>query len=96
MVDRRDRHREAEIAEGRADASNTDAADADARIRAPLLALWGRLGTVGALYDVLETWREKAVHVEGHALECGHSPQEEVPDALLDALDGFLAPLRGE
>lgn len=73
-----------------------DTADADARIRAPLLALWGGLGTVGALYDVLETWREKADQVEGHALDCGHSPQEEVPDALLAALDGFLAPLRGE
>ena len=73
-----------------------DAADADARVRAPLLALWGKLGMVGALYDVLETWREKADHVEGHALDCGHSPQEEVPDALLDALDRFLAPLRGE
>ena len=73
-----------------------DAADADARIQAPLLALWGKLGTIGALYDVLETWREKAIHVEGHALDCGHSPQEEVPDALLAALDGFLAPLRSE
>ena len=70
-----------------------DAADADARIRAPLLALWGRLGTVGALYDVLATWREKADQVAGHALDCGHSPQEEAPDALLDALEEFLAPL---
>ncbi|WP_454884739.1 alpha/beta fold hydrolase [Sphingomonas oryzagri] len=73
-----------------------DAADADARIQAPLLALWGQSGAVGALYDVLETWREKAGHVEGHALDCGHSPQEEAPDALLTALDDFLAPLQGE
>jgi haloacetate dehalogenase len=73
-----------------------DAADAGKRIAAPLLALWGAQGTVGALYDVLATWRDKADRVEGHALDCGHSPQEEVPDALLDALAGFLAPLRKE
>lgn len=67
-----------------------DAADAEARISVPLLALWGRLGTVGALYDVLETWREKASDVYGHAIECGHSPQEEAPEALLNALIAFL------
>ena len=36
-----------------------------ARITAPLLALWGAKGTVGQLYDVLETWREKALDVRG-------------------------------
>jgi haloacetate dehalogenase len=68
-----------------------DAADADARITAPLLALWGAKGTVGALYDVLETWREKALDVRGHALECGHTLQEEAPEAVLAALLDFLA-----
>ncbi|WP_111432066.1 alpha/beta fold hydrolase [Rhodobacteraceae bacterium DSL-40] len=67
-----------------------DAADAEARVSAPLMALWGRHGTVGALYDVVETWREKALDVRGSALECGHSPQEEVPEALLEALFEFL------
>ena len=67
-----------------------DAADADRRVLAPLLALWGARGTVGALYDVVETWREKAVDVRGQALDCGHTLQEEVPDALLRALFDFL------
>ncbi len=67
-----------------------DAADGDARIRAPLLAIWGSQGTVGALYDVVETWREKAVDVRGLPIDCGHSPQEEAPDDLLQALDDFL------
>jgi haloacetate dehalogenase len=67
-----------------------DAADADARISCPLLILWGARGVVGELYDVLETWRSKAESVSGHAIDCGHSPQEEAPDALLAALDGFL------
>ena len=67
-----------------------DAADADKRIEAPLLALWGARGAVGALYDVVETWREKAMDVQGHAIDCGHSPQEEAPRALLRRLDAFL------
>ncbi|WP_029059902.1 alpha/beta fold hydrolase [Stappia stellulata] len=67
-----------------------DAEDSDARVRAPLLALWGGRGTVGALYDVVATWREKADDVQGHAIDCGHSPQEEAPEALLAALDAFL------
>ncbi len=61
-----------------------------AMILAPVMALWGARGTVGALYDVLETWREKAADVTGHAIDCGHSPQEEAPEALLAALDAFL------
>ena len=67
-----------------------DEADRHKRIEAPLMALWGGRGTVGALYDVLETWREKALDVRGHAIDCGHSPQEEAPDAMLEALQGFL------
>lgn len=67
-----------------------DTADGDKRVTAPLTALWGSRGTVGALYDVLETWREKATDVRGHAIDCGHSPQEEAPDALLEALKAAL------
>ncbi len=71
-----------------------DAADADARIAAPLLALWGAKGTVGQLYDVLETWRDRAIDVSGHALDCGHTLQEEAPEATLAALLDFLEPDR--
>jgi haloacetate dehalogenase len=68
-----------------------DAADAQARVKAPLLALWAAKGTVGALYDVLETWREKALHVEGHALDCGHSLPEERPTETTAALAAFFS-----
>ena len=57
---------------------------------APLLALWGAKGTVGALYDVLETWREKAVDVRGRAMDCGHTPQEEAPEDTVTEVIGFL------
>ncbi len=68
-----------------------DGADAHLRVQAPLLALWGAKGVVGALYDVLETWREKALEVSGQALPCGHTPQEEVPEETLRELLAFLS-----
>ncbi|KQT60984.1 hydrolase [Methylobacterium sp. Leaf456] len=67
-----------------------DAADAERRIEVPVLALWGAKGTVGRTYDVLGTWREKARDVRGHALDCGHTLQEERPDEVAAALLQFL------
>jgi haloacetate dehalogenase len=67
-----------------------DASDEGRVIEAPLLALWGRLGTVGELFDVPASWRACARDVRAQALECGHSPQEECPEALLAALFEFL------
>lgn len=71
-----------------------DAADATARIEASLLALWGAKGVVGRTYDVLATWREKALDVTGEALPCGHAVPEEAPDAFAEALIAFLRPGR--
>lgn len=67
-----------------------DAADAGRKVAAPLLALWGARGTVGALYDVLATWREKALDVRGRALDCGHNLQEEMPEETAAELLAFL------
>ncbi|WP_410013548.1 alpha/beta fold hydrolase [Sodalis sp. C49] len=68
-----------------------DEADREKCVIVPVLALWGAKGTVGQLYDVEETWREKALDVRGKALPCGHSPQEEIPRRTLDELLNFLA-----
>lgn len=68
-----------------------DAADAQKRIRAPLLLLWGSKGTVGKLYDVPKTWEDKALNVRGEALPCGHSVEEEVPELFLKRVLPFLA-----
>ena len=57
-----------------------DAADAEARIIPPLLALWGARGLVGRLYDVPAVWAEKARDVRGKALDCGHFLPEEAPE----------------
>ncbi len=62
------------------------------RITVPVLALWGALGTVGKLWDVLATWRAKADGtVVGRALPCGHYLPEERPDAVLAELRAFFA-----
>ena len=68
-----------------------DAADADARVKVPLLAIWGAKGTIDALFDVLEAWREKAVHVEGGPFDCGHTLQEERPQETIATLRNFFS-----
>ena len=67
-----------------------DERDLARRLDCPVLALWGEQGKMHAIFDVLATWREKARHVQGHALPCGHFIPEEAPDELLAALRPFL------
>jgi haloacetate dehalogenase len=68
-----------------------DAADVWKKVEAPLLALWGRKGVVGELYDVIETWSEKATDVRGCPLDCGHAVQEEQPEEFARMVLEFLA-----
>jgi haloacetate dehalogenase len=67
-----------------------DAEDTALRIEVPLLALWGAKGVVGEQYDVLDTWREKALEAQGHALPCGHALQEELPIDTTEAILAFM------
>lgn len=68
-----------------------DDAKAPGRVVCPLLALWGEFGKMHTMFDVLQTWREKADHAEGRPLPCGHFIPEEAPEALLEALLPWLA-----
>lgn len=69
-----------------------DEADLDARIRCPLLVLWGERGLMHRHFDVLATWREKATgRVEGRPLPCGHFLPEEAPDETLAEFQRFFA-----
>lgn len=67
-----------------------DEADMQQKIHCPLLVLWGEKGFVGRKYDVLTTWRERAIDVRGHAIASGHFLPEEAPDATYEALIAFL------
>ena len=62
-----------------------------AKIRMPVLALWGKQGVIEALFDCLADWREVAADVRGRALACGHFIAEEKPKELLAELRRFLA-----
>ena len=69
-----------------------DEADLDRRIACPLLALWGDRGRIAQLFDVAETWRDRASDVHGRALACGHFPAEEAPRETAEELLAFLLP----
>jgi haloacetate dehalogenase len=62
------------------------------RIETELRVLWGRHGTVGQCFDVLDAWRDAARSVDGRALDSGHYIAEERPAELLEEmLDFFTA-----
>ena len=65
-----------------------------AKLRMPLLALWGKHGVIEALFDCLADWREVAADVRGRALNCGHFIPEEKPRELLLELRRFFSGVR--
>lgn len=67
-----------------------DEADLATKIACPLLALWGEKGLMDRLYDILETWRERASDVRGRGLNCGHFLPEEAPEETLAELLAFF------
>jgi haloacetate dehalogenase len=71
-----------------------DRADRDAgrKVRAPLLALWGRHGIIERCFEPLGEWRRVAADVRGKALDSGHYIAEEAPQALVAELEEFLKP----
>jgi haloacetate dehalogenase len=60
------------------------------KVIAPLHALWAGKGTVGKLWNVLDTWRPKATTVTGEVLDCGHLLPEELPDQVLSEFRGLF------
>ena len=58
----------------------------------PLHVLWGEHGAVGRCFDVLSLWRDRALHVTGHSVPCGHYLAEEMPEAVLAEALSFFKP----
>ena len=67
-----------------------DKKDLGKKISMPVLAIWGKQGVVGALFDCVEDWREVAMDVHGRHFQCGHFIPEEKPKELLAELRRFL------
>ena len=65
-----------------------------AKITAPLLFVWSKLGFPAATGDPLRLWKAWTQNLSGAEVDCGHFMPEESPDALLAAAVPFLnAPL---
>lgn len=67
-----------------------DKEDINKKVECPLLVLWGAKGFIQRNYDVLNVWRENALHVEGKALSCGHFLAEEAPIEVCEELLSFF------
>lgn len=67
-----------------------DAADLDRKVTCPVFVLWGAAGKMPKLYDVLETWRERAADVRGRGVQCGHFLPEELPEETANELLAFF------
>ncbi len=64
---------------------------ADKKLVIPLRILWGEHGAVGANFDVLGLWGERATQVSGRALPCGHYIAEEAPGELFAEAHNFFS-----
>ena len=68
-----------------------DEIDLNSKMQCPLLVLWGAKGVMERRYNVLATWRGRAVNVRGKALDCGHFLPEEAPQETVTALLDFFS-----
>ena len=72
-----------------------DKADLDKKIQCPLLVLWSEKGPFHRLYNVLQTWRDRAVQAQGQAMPTGHFLPEQMPEELTQELKSISAELNG-
>jgi len=67
-----------------------DERDLGTKLSCPVYTIWGQFGKMESLFDVVDTWKEKADNVVGKSLPCGHFIPEEAPDELLTEIVPFL------
>jgi haloacetate dehalogenase len=67
-----------------------DEADLSRKIQCPLLVLWSEKGPFHRMYNVLETWQDRAMDARGKPLPTGHFLPEQVPQELAGELRAFL------
>lgn len=67
-----------------------DQADLHVKIPMPMLVLWGEKSHVNRSYRPMAAWGERAAHVSGRMLPCGHYPAEQCPDETWRELAAFF------
>jgi haloacetate dehalogenase len=68
-----------------------DGADLNRKIECPLLVLWSEKGPFHRMYNVLQTWQERAKDARGKPLPTGHFLPEQLPQELTQELKSFLS-----
>ena len=64
---------------------------AGAKIKCPLLVLWGAQGRIGGWYEPLDLWRRYcSAEVTGGPVQSGHYLPEEAPEEVLAAFETFF------
>ncbi len=67
-----------------------DERDLGTKLACPVYSIWGQFGKMDSLFDVVDTWKEKADNVIGKSLPCGHFIPEEAPEELLEEVVPFF------
>jgi haloacetate dehalogenase len=67
-----------------------DKVDLDRKIQCPLLVLWSEKGPFHRMYNVLQTWQDRAVQARGKSMPTGHFLPEQMPEELTEAITTFL------
>jgi haloacetate dehalogenase len=67
-----------------------DGADLDKKVQCPLLVLWSEKGPFHPMYDVLETWQDRALQAQGKSMPTGHFLPEQMPQETTGEIMKFL------
>lgn len=67
-----------------------DKADLDKKIQCPMMVLWSEKGPFHRMYNVLQTWKDRAVQAQGKSMPTGHFLPEQMPLELTQELKTFL------
>lgn len=68
-----------------------DNADDGRKLNMPLLTLWAKRGVIETCFAALELWQQRAVHVQGEALDTTHYMAEEIPEEIAMRMTNFFS-----
>ena len=68
-----------------------DNADLNKKIQCPLLVLSSEKGPFHRMYNVLQTWQERAIRAQGKAMPTGHFLPEQMPQELMQEIITFMS-----
>ena len=68
-----------------------DDADQGKKLTMPILALWAKFGVIETCFNALDLWRQRALQVEGEALDATHYMAEEIPQEITKQMLEFFS-----